>query len=160
MAALLLPLNGVMLSVPPTQPLDDLLRVLGADGGAPMRAWLAAAHHLLAAGREADFEALLGKAVDRESRNDDVFTRIQAMCTLAEYTAQRAAAERDRRQRQMLLLRCTDLCHRAQRLDLEEQLPELVLGNIALVKVWAGPAPAAASLAVFAGCPSDQLALA
>lgn len=142
--SLLLPLNGVALAVDPSQqPLDDLLRVLRAEK-APIGAWLAAAHGLLACGREADYEALLSEAVERETQpgGPEVFANVQALCSLAEFTLQQAAAERDRRQRTVLLSRSTELCHRAQRLSLvtgaEEQLPELVLGHAALVRVRHG----------------------
>ncbi|PRW61484.1 RNA polymerase-associated CTR9-like protein [Chlorella sorokiniana] len=137
--ALVLPLNGVSLRLDPgSVSLDDLLRALRADGGAPAAAWLAAAHHLLACGRERDFEAVLSEAAEREpapgARPPAVFPHVQALCSLAEFSAQQAAGERERRRRQELLMRATDLCHRAQRLSLEEQLPELVLGHVALVK--------------------------
>ena len=138
--ALVLPLNGVSLRLDPgSVSLDDLLRALRADGGAPAAAWLAAAHHLLACGRERDFEAVLSEAAEREPTPGTppaaVFPHVQALCSLAEFSAQQAAGERERRRRQELLMRATDLCHRAQRLSLEEQLPELVLGHVALVKV-------------------------
>ena len=112
--------------------LDALLRVLRAES-APISSWLHAAHYLLAAGREGDFTAVLEEAVERPVV--DIFAHIQALCTLAEFTAQQAAVERERRQRVVLLSRSTDLCHRAQRLSYEEQLPELVLGQVALIKV-------------------------
>lgn len=140
MAALLLPLNGAVVSVPGEASLDDLLRLLCDGGGAPTRAWLAAAHHLLAAGRERDCEALLGEAVERgdPQQPQDVFPHVQALCSLAEFTAQQAAGEKDRRQRAEALMRAADLCYRAQRLSFEEQLPCLVLAHVALVKVrWA-----------------------
>lgn len=138
--ALVLALNGVSLRLDPgSVSLDDLLRALRADGGAPAAAWLAAAHHLLACGRERDFEAVLSEAAEREPAPGSppavVFPHVQALCSLAEFSAQQAAGERERRRRQELLMRATDLCHRAQRLSLEEQLPELVLGHVALVKV-------------------------
>ena len=138
--ALVLPLNGVSLRLDPgIVSLDDLLRALRADGGAPAAAWLAAAHHLLACGRERDFESVLSEAAEREPAPGAppaaVFPHVQALCSLAEFSAQQAAGERERRRRQELLMRATDLCHRAQRLSLEEQLPELVLGHVALVKV-------------------------
>ena len=140
--ALVLPLYGVTLRLDlGSTSLDDVLRVLRADGGAPTAAWLAAAHHLLAAGRERDFEAVLSEGVEREPAGAaDVFPLVQALCSLAEFTAQQAGGERERRRRQELLIRATDLCHKAQRLSLEEQLPELVLGHVALVRVrqWGG----------------------
>ncbi|EFN52318.1 hypothetical protein CHLNCDRAFT_139104 [Chlorella variabilis] len=97
-----------------------------------------AAEHLLASGREGDFEALLQEAVEREQQRSqgppDVFNQIQALCSLAELKVQQAAAERDRGQRVILLSNSTKLCHRAQYLNMEEQLPELVLGAVALAK--------------------------
>lgn len=144
MSCLLLPLNGggSVLSLDGGQAtLDGLLRVLRGDS-APMSAWMRAAEHLLASGREGDFEALLQEAVEREQQRSqgppDVFNQIQALCSLAELKVQQAAAERDRGQRVILLSNSTKLCHRAQYLNMEEQLPELVLGAVALAKVRGG----------------------
>jgi hypothetical protein len=141
--SLLVPLKGGGQAVavePADLALDGLLRILRTEE-APVSTWLSAGHHLLAAGREKEFEALLTEAVEREQQQgqtpQDVFTAIQALCSLAEFTAQQAVGERDRRQRFVQLSRSTELCHRAQRLSFEEQLPELVLGYVALVKVRA-----------------------
>lgn len=139
--AVYLPLNGTAVAVDPaTTSLDDLLRCLRSAES--LQAWLAAAEGLLSVpGREADFEALLSEAVEREPRREDVFTHVQALCSLAEFTLQQAAAERDRRQRALLYARVTELCHRAQRLSLgpgleeEQLLPELVMAQAALAKV-------------------------
>lgn len=139
----LLPLNGgaeaVRVDLGPAFSLDRLLQVLRA-AGAPVAVWLSAAHHLLAAGREAECEAVLSEAVERGEPQapQDVFPHVQALCSLAEFTAQKAVAASGaggRRERQELLIRSSDLCHKAARLNLDEQLPELVLAHVALVKV-------------------------
>jgi hypothetical protein len=136
-ATLFLPINGAVVAVQPAgQTFDGLLRILRT--GAPITAWLHASQHLLATGREG-FEALLSEGIEREQQGQrsDVFGHIQALCSLAEFHVQQAAAERDRRQRILLLSSATELCHKAQRLNIKEQLPELVLGAVALVKVSA-----------------------
>ena len=138
--AVFLPVNGTAVAVDPASTsLDDLLRCLRSTES--LQAWLAAAEGLLSVpGREADFEALLNEAVEREPAGD-VFPHVQALCSLAEFTLHQAAAERDRRQRQLLYARVTELCHRAQRLSLgpgleeEQLLPELVMAQAALAKV-------------------------
>ncbi|KAL4854380.1 RNA polymerase-associated protein CTR9 [Chlorella vulgaris] len=133
-ATLFLPINGAVVAVQPAgQTVDGLLRILRT--GAPITAWLHASQHLLATGREG-FEALLSEGIEREQQGQrsDVFGHIQALCSLAEFHVQQAAAERDRRQRILLLSSATELCHKAQRLNIKEQLPELVLGAVALVK--------------------------
>lgn len=138
--ALLLPVREGVLRLEPgeQQSLDSLLRVLRAEGG-PISTWMHVAQHLLAAGRDSDYEAVMSEVVDRQAAGGDTFSQVLAFCSLAEFTAQRAAADRDRRSRALLLSRSTELCHKAQRLSTgaQEQLPELVLANVALIKVGA-----------------------
>lgn len=138
--ALLLPVREGVLRLEPgeQQSLDSLLQVLRSEA-APVSTWMYTGQHLLAAGRDSDYETLMSEAVDRQALGSDNFSHVLALCSLAEFTAQRAAAERDRRSRALLLSRCTELCLRAQRLSggSQEQLPELVLANAALIKVGA-----------------------
>lgn len=143
MASLCLALPSAVVRLDPaTIALDDLLNLLRGES-APVGTWLAAAHGLLAAGRDKDYERLLGEAVDRGQPapgGPDVFPHIQALCSLAEFAVQ-AAAGADRRERAELLSRVTHLCNRARQLSLggeDHLLPELVLGQAALVRVRAG----------------------
>ncbi len=142
--ALLLPVREGVLRLEPgeQQSLDSLLRVLRAEAG-PISTWMHVAQHLLAAGRDSDYEAVMSEVVDRQAAGGDTFSQVLAFCSLAEFTAQRAAADRDRRSRALLLSRSTELCHKAQRLSTgaQEQLPELVLANVALIKVGAAWVP-------------------
>ena len=131
--ALVLPLrDGAVRFEPHQTTLDSILRVLRNEN-APIASWLHAAQHLLATGATADYAALLEEAIARPQEH--VFSHVQALCSLAELTAQQASAERDRRQRQILLSKSTELCLQAQRLSFDEQLPELVLGSLAVIKV-------------------------
>lgn len=135
--ALLLPVREGVVRLEPgeQQSLDSLLRVLRAEA-APISTWTHAAQHLLAAGRDGDYEAVMSEAVDRQAPGGDTFSHVLALCSLAEFTAQRAVADRDRRSRALLLSRSSELCLRAQRLSggAQEQLPELVLAHVALIK--------------------------
>lgn len=152
--ALLLPVREGVVRLEPgeQQSLDSLLRVLRAEA-APISTWTHAAQHLLAAGRDGDYEAVMSEAVDRQAPGGDTFSHVLALCSLAEFTAQRAVADRDRRSRALLLSRSSELCLRAQRLSggAQEQLPELVLAHVALIKVGASDA-AEGQGQVAAGC--------
>jgi hypothetical protein len=139
---LLLPLNGAVLRVEPLdQNPDGLLRVLRSSD-APIEAWRIAAEHLLVYGGPQGphhFEAVLTEATEREEGRrkgpNESFGHIQALCCLAELKLQQAAAERGLQQRTLLLSACTNFCNKARHLDIQEQLPELVLGAAALVRV-------------------------
>lgn len=140
---LLLPLNGAVLRVEPVaQSRDGLLRVLRSSD-APIEAWQTAAEHLLVYGGPdgpLHFEAVLTEAAEREEgrrKVPDRFGLIKALCSLAELKLQQAAAERGLQQRTLLLSACTNFCNKARHLDIHEQLPELVMGAAALVRVRA-----------------------
>ena len=137
--ALLVPVREGVLRLEPgeQQSLNSVLRVLRSEA-APISAWTGVAQQLLAAGREADFEALLTEAVERSpDGGSDRFGHVLALCSLAEFTAQQAAATRDRRRRAELLSRSTELCNRARRVSgqVQEQVTDLVFGNVMLIRV-------------------------
>ncbi|PSC73221.1 RNA polymerase-associated CTR9-like protein [Micractinium conductrix] len=136
--ALLVPVREGVLRLEPgeQQSLNSVLRVLRSEA-APISAWTGVAQQLLAAGREADFEALLTEAVERSpDGGSDRFGHVLALCSLAEFTAQQAAATRDRRRRAELLSRSTELCNRARRVSgqVQEQVTDLVFGNVMLIR--------------------------
>eukprot|EP00887_Chlorella_sp_A99_P005280 scaffold1.g5280.t1 len=110
---------------------DACRRILKAER-APLRAWLAAARALLdARGDGAGFAALLE---DARRQPGGTFERVQVLCCLAAYYAHQAAGERDRKLQSDLNTRASELVYDARNLDLADQLPHLVLGQMNLAK--------------------------
>lgn len=112
---------------------DDVGRLLDRER-APLQSWLAAAHALLGRGDGPGFVRLLEEASEGR-RPGSTFDRIQVLCCLAAYFVHQAVGERDRKVQSDLTTRASKLVYDALQLDLGEQLPHLVLGQMSLAKV-------------------------
>ena len=117
--------------------LDDIIDVLKAEA-APLALWLDFARAYLAQGLTTPFVRLLNEATSEEAAGyfgeQAKYERIQGLCSLAAFHSHQSRVEKERNVRSDLLAKANELLNTARKLDHEDALPHLGIGQLAMAK--------------------------
>jgi len=116
---------------------EDIISILRREG-VELKFWLDCGRGLLSQGRVEAYAKLLKSLIDEAARSrsrQDTFIHVQALCSLADLRQQQARLSEDLEKKRLLFAEANRLYFDAQKVDHQENLPHLGLGELSLSKV-------------------------
>jgi hypothetical protein len=117
---------------------EDIISILRRED-VDLKYWLECGRGLLSQGRVEAYEKLLKSLIDEAARprrsSQPRFIHIQALCSLADLKQQQGRLEENPEKKRLLIVEANGLYFDAQKVDHQEILPHLGLGELSLSRV-------------------------
>jgi hypothetical protein len=117
---------------------EDIILILRRED-VDLKVWLECGRGLLSQDRVQAYEKLLKSLIDeaqhQKRRPQATFIHVQALCSLADLKKQQARLAEDPEKKRLLFAEANNLYFDAQKVDHQEILPHLGLGELSLSKV-------------------------